>query len=82
MSQKEIHLLLDKLKKEIEILDSNSELHLEINQLIVDIEHHLKLREATVVDNIRNYIERMEIEHPRITNILSELMIKLINIGI
>ncbi len=82
MSKEEVHDLLVKLKREVKNLDSNSDIHKEINSLISDIEQKLALNETSLTENIRNYIEQFEAEHPRVTNILSELMIKLMNIGI
>ena len=82
MSQEDLHQLLSALKKEVESLDAGSEAHKEINTLISDIELQLKLQEESLVENIRKYIGRLEAEHPKITNILSDIMIKLSNIGI
>ncbi len=82
MSKEEVHDLLVKLKREVNNLDSSSDIHNEMNSLITDIEQQLELNETSITENIRNYIEQIEAEHPRVTNILSELMIKLMNIGI
>lgn len=82
MSQEDLHQLLSKLRKEIDYLDASSEIHKEINSLIADIELQLKLQKVSLTENIRNHIEKFEVEHPKITNILSDIMIKLINIGV
>ncbi|MEJ2115014.1 MAG: DUF4404 family protein [Gammaproteobacteria bacterium] len=82
MSQEDLHQLLSALRREINNLDANSDAHKEINALISDIELQLKLQEVSLVENIQKYIGRLEAEHPKITNILSDIMAKLTNIGI
>ena len=82
MGQEDLHQLLNALKKEVGNLDASSKVHKEINALISDIELQLELQEESLVENIHKYIGRFEAEHPKITNILSEIMIKLSNIGV
>lgn len=89
MSQEDIKILLNKLKEEIRSLEVNSVMYQEIISLISDIENQALLQkdekekeEASLIDNIRNYIGEFEVEHPRITNVLNDIMIKLISIGV
>ena len=87
MSQEELHQLLNKLKEELEGLEANSDVCKEVNLLITDIELQLKALEAeqkgtSITENIRNHIEKFEEEHPRVTNILNDLMVKLLSIGV
>ena len=82
MSQEDIRLTLNKLKKEIDGLESNSTTSKELYQLMDELEQLLQARENTLIDDVRHQIEKLETEHPKITNILSEIMIKLINIGV
>lgn len=87
MSKKEVNLLIEKLKLELTELKSDSLLREEIIRLIDEIERQLPLNESdveekTLADRIRSLIGRFEAEHPRLTNILSEIMNKLSNIGI
>ena len=87
MSQEESHQLLNKLRQELEGLEANSDVHKEISLLITEIESQLLTLEAerkgiSITENIRNHIEKFEEEHPRVTNILHDLMVKLLSIGI
>ncbi len=82
MSEENLHTLLRKLKKELSDLDANSVIRKEVNSLITDIELKLKLQEVSLTENIRDNIEKFEDEHPKVTAILREIMIKLVNIGI
>ena len=87
MSKKEVNFLLEKLKLELTELKPDSLLREEIIRLIDEIEQQLPINESdieekTLADKIRSLIGRFEVEHPRLTNILSEIMNKLSNIGI
>jgi hypothetical protein len=87
MSQEDIKRLLNKLKEEIKSLDVNSVMYREIISLISDIENQLLLQkdkqeETSLINNIRDCIGEFEVEHPRITNVLNDLIIKLISIGV
>ena len=87
MSQQELHHLLSLLKEELEDLESSSESHKEISSLITNIELQIqtledKQQHRPLTENIRNHIEKFETEHPRITGILNDIMMKLSNIGI
>ena len=87
MSKKDVNLLLEELRIELTELKSDSLLREEVVHLINEIEQQLQLdqeskEERTLVDRIRSLIGRFEVEHPRLTNILSEIMNKLSNIGI
>jgi hypothetical protein len=87
MSQEDIKRLLDKLKEEIKSLEVNSVMYREVISLISDIENQVLLQkdqqeETSLINSIRNYIGEFEVEHPRITNVLNDIMIKLISIGV
>jgi len=87
MSQEELHQLLNKLRAELECLDTGSDVHQELGILISNIEQQIeelenKQHEMSLVENVQTHIEKFEVEHPRITNILNDIMMKLTNIGI
>ncbi len=87
MSQEELHQLLHKLKSEVKDLDIKTDDQQELNQLIKGIEDQvndveLENSHQSLLDNLRIHIERFEVEHPRMTGILNEIMLKLSNIGI
>lgn len=87
MSKKDLNLLLEELRLELTELKSDSLLREEVVRLINEIEQQLQLdqdskEEKSLADRIRSLIGRFEVEHPRLTNILSEIMNKLSNIGI
>lgn len=87
MSQAELHHLLNMLREELEFLEVNSDVRKESSLLITEIELQLQTLEAdrkgtSITDNIRNHIEKFEEEHPRVTNILNDLMVKLLSIGV
>ena len=87
MSEEELHQLLNKLRAELECLDTDSDVHQELGLLISNIEQQIeelkdKQHEMSLVENVQTHIEKFEVEHPRITNILNDIMMKLTNIGI
>ncbi len=87
MSQKELHQLIRKLQEEVEDLEIKSDAQQELSSLIKEIEdqadaYEIEKTHGHLLDNIKTYIEKFEAEHPRMTNILSEIMIKISNIGI
>ena len=84
---KELHHLMQELREELGKLDKSSKAYSEISMLITDIELELKkiensVSEVSITDKIRTQIEEFEVGHPRITNVLNDIMIKLLNIGI
>ena len=87
MSQEELHQLLNKLRAELENLEINSDAHQELSLLITNIEHQIegledKQQKVSLTENLRTHIEKFEVEHPRITGILNDIMMKLSNIGV
>jgi len=58
-----------------------------LNRLISDIEGKLAnpddtARHATLVDNVKDSIQQLELEHPRATTILNQIMAALGGVGI
>lgn len=87
MSQEELHQLLEKLREELNNLEINSSAYQEVSLLITNIEDQIKGLEdkkpkTSLADNLRTHVEKFEVEHPRITGILNDIMVKLSNMGI
>ncbi len=87
MSQEELHQLLNKLRAELDKLEIDSNAHQDLSQLITNVEHQIerledKQNKVSLTENLRTHIEKFEVEHPRITGILNDIMMKLTNIGI
>lgn len=87
MSQAELRHLLNMLREELEFLEVNSDVRKESSLLITEIELQLQTLEAdrkrtSITDKIRNHIEKFEEEHPRFTNILNDLLLRLLSIGV
>ena len=88
MSTDDLNLLAERLRAEINALDSSHEaaregleaLHAE---LVQRLEHPREdNQDEDLLERIRTNIEAFEIEHPRATGILNDLMVTLSNMGI
>ena len=87
MSQEELHNLINNLKDELNDLKLSKDTREEISTLVEEIELESKTLEnkiykSSLLESIQMKIEKFETEHPRITNILNEIMMKFSNIGI
>lgn len=88
MSKEELNKSLEVLRSEIKLLDvDNKEAKNRIDQLIVDLEHQLENPEdiehsTTLMETLPKLVGQFEVEHPRITVILEELIATLSNMGI
>lgn len=83
MEKAKLHQLLSQLKEELEQLDTDSETHQEISQLITDIENQIEAEhKASIIESLQMQINRFEVEHPKVSAILNDIMIKLGNMGI
>ena len=87
MSQEELQQLLNKLRVELNSLDINSDEYHKVNSVIASIENQIEEIEeqqskSTLKEDLQKYIEKFEVEHPRITGILNDIMVKLGNMGI
>jgi chromosome segregation ATPase len=88
MSREQLEHALKRLRSELDDLDQGpGEANAELHALITEVEGQLDSLElgnddTSVADKVKNYIEQFEIEHPRVTNILNEIMVTLSNMGI
>ncbi|BBA34076.1 uncharacterized protein sS8_2124 [Methylocaldum marinum] len=87
MTEKEVSEALFNLRKEIEQLSSaDSETRVRLETLLADLERQLEASEDEhqlhLIEDLKEAISQFEVEHPRITGILNELMVALSNLGI
>ena len=88
VSRDELTDLVARLKTEIAALEpSDQEARTRLQSLIADLE--TRLADATeddddeaLMDSLRESVERFEVEHPRATGIINEIMVMLGNMGI
>ena len=88
MSTEDLNLLAERLRSEIDALDSThgearerlDALHAE---LVQRLEHPREdNQDEDLLENIKTHIEAFEVAHPRATGILNDLMVTLSNMGI
>jgi hypothetical protein len=87
MSKETLMKDLEKLRSEInQISDDNPEARDKLIALINDLEKRLEGEtdedDENLLENIRDHISRFEMEHPRTTAILNDIMVTLSNMGI
>ncbi len=87
MTEKEISEALFNLRKEIEQLSTtDAETRARLETILSDLEQQLEASEDEhrlhLVDDMKEAISQFEVEHPRITGILNDLMVALGNLGI
>ena len=88
MSSEDLQDLLGKLRQEIKLIEqAEGEAHERLAELIAELETRIEEQPGEETDNgstqtINTFIEQFEVEHPRITGILNEIMVTLSNMGI
>lgn len=88
MSEASLREHLESLRAEVNELDAGKPESIErLNRLITDIEMQLenrddKTRNEALIANVQGAIRHFEVEHPRATAILNDIMVALGNIGI
>lgn len=87
MSDDNLHSLIRQLKSEIAALHADDEEARERLQSLVDelerrLEEDEDVEDEALMDSLRESVERFEVEHPRATGILNNIMIMLGNMGI
>ena len=88
MSHVELKELVNRLKAEIASLESqDQEARTRLQSLITDLEARLAAEasdngDEDLMDSLRESVERFEVEHPRATGIINQIMIMLGNMGI
>ena len=88
MSREQLENALERLRCELDGLDPGAvDVDARLRALIDDVEGRLDTLErgdgdASLVDAAKHHIEQFELAHPRITNILNDIMVTLSNMGI
>ena len=88
MQSEQLRASLDELRKTIEAADlSQGPAREKLDRLISEIESKLEHpedteRHATLVESVKDSIQHLELEHPRATTILNQIMTTLGGVGI
>ena len=88
MSRPQLEQSLDALRKELAALEPGAEdVRRRLSALIDDIDKELEALDEnqehdSLLEQLRHQIESFEVEHPRVTNILNDIMVTLSNLGI
>ena len=83
MPRSQLEQSLGELRAEIDRLDADDAAHRErLEQLVDEIETQLAAEDDSALGAIRQQIESFEVEHPRVTAILNDIMVTLSNLGI
>ncbi|MCP3959001.1 MAG: DUF4404 family protein [bacterium] len=86
--REELRRSLDRLRDEISHLeDSDEATRRRMNRLVAQLEDQLggeaeEEHLGMLTEAVRNYVEQLEIEHPRMTSVLNRILVGLSNIGI
>lgn len=88
MSRVELQTSLDRLRSELAAFGpDDAQARRRLSALVDEIEQELdELDEAadhdSLLEKVQHQIEAFEVEHPRVTNILNDIMVTLANLGI
>lgn len=89
MSEEKINNALEELRREVERLEvGDSEARERLTNLIENLEQNLKPSEVSedghqgLIDDVKEVVTHFEVEHPRVTGILNDIMMTLSNMGI
>lgn len=83
MSDEKLELLLTRLREEVATLEADGvRASPRLRTLVDDIELQIKTQEEGVTGELKRRVEVFEVEHPRVTAILNDVMVALSNLGI
>lgn len=83
MSSEQLDHLLTRLREELATLESTSaQAQPRLRELIDDIERQIAAQSEGVTGDLKRRVEAFEVEHPRLTAILNDVMVTLSNMGI
>ncbi len=88
MSNDDLATLIEELKREIDRLDrGDREARERLGSLVADIERRIDSADDSVqhedlMEGMREAIERFEVEHPRATGVINNIMVMLGSMGI
>jgi hypothetical protein len=84
MSREHLQDLLDRLRGELAQLEG-SDSRPRLESLVADLERELAAEQAEgagLTQELKRRVETFEVEHPRVTAILNDVMVALSNLGI
>lgn len=88
MTRSELHEPLERLQAEIKKLGEDDEaIKRRMQRLVADLERKLDSSDDSehapqLIEGVRENVERFEVEHPRLTAVLNQIMVILNNMGI
>lgn len=85
MSENDLHALIGQLKSEIAQLGpEDHDTRARLESLVTEVEQRIEASDGddALIERLRDAVERFEVEHPRATGILNNIMVTLGNIGI
>ena len=85
MAKEELQRSLSELKEEIEnVANPTTREHLEglVGELEVHLDDTPETREQSILGSLTGLIDQLEVEHPKLTNTLNQMMVSLSNMGI
>ena len=84
MSREQLRDLLSRLRAELATLDAGDDgAQMRLRKLLDDIEGQLADNDDNgLTSELKRRIETFEVEHPRVTAILNDVMVTLSNLGI
>ena len=89
MSRKQIEQSLEQLRAELDALgDESGPARERLEKLVGEIDKELEGIEAetaaheSLIERLRHHVEEFEVEHPRVTSIVNDIMVTLSNMGI
>lgn len=87
MEREELKQSLEGLRSEIRKLGEDDEpIKGRMKRLVADLERQVEgagdSEHEGLIENVRDYIEQFEVEHPRLTGMLNRVMVALSNLGI
>lgn len=83
MSRAQLEQLLTRLRDELATLEREGAApNPRLDQLIADVQSQLAEPDETLIDELKHRVETFEVEHPRLTSILNDIMVTLSNLGI
>jgi hypothetical protein len=83
MSREQLELLLTRLREELAALErAGTQVQPRLQTLIDDIEVQISAQDEGVTGELKRRVETFEVEHPRVTAILNDMMVTLSNLGI
>lgn len=83
MSREQLEHLLGRLRDEVAALEQRgAAVQPQLRTLIDDIERQVAAEDTSVTSELKRRVEAFEVEHPRVTAILNDVMVTLSNLGI